>query len=213
MQHLLSPIRPTYAAETESIVRAFPASHLLPSRAERTARHEALRKNSSNEIVAGSNGLLSTLSARLSRLHTNTTSSSGRSTPNNDMHTRQHVPSTNNSSGRATPRTFAPTSSAMTGKTTTTTYSPQTSRQSGTESKSNTPLEPASGSGPTEPLDHQVDPFGLAVNVEEILAEDMGSGRSGGWVLATTQRRELQRMRGSGRSDEVEYWWWEIRWC
>jgi hypothetical protein len=212
----LSPIRPTYAAETESIVRSFPASHLLPARAERRGRIEALQKNSSNEIVAGSNGLLSTLSARLSRLRTNTTSSSGRSTPNNDMHRRQHVPSTNNSSGRATPRSFAPTSSAMTGgtaTTTTTTYSPQTSRQSGTESKSETSLEPASDSGPTEPLDHQVDPFGLAVDMEEILAEDMGNGRSGSWVLATTQRRELQRMRGSGRSDEVEYWWWEIRWC
>lgn len=192
-------------------MRAFPASHLLPSRAERRAR-QALQKDSTNEIVAGSNGLSSTLSARLSRLHTETTSSSGRSTPNNDMHTRQHVPSTNNSSGRATPRTFAPTPSAMTGGTTTT-YSPQTSRQSGTESKSNTPLEPASDGGPTEPLDHQVDPFGLAVDMEEILAVDMGSGRSGSWVLATTQRRELQRMRGSGRSDEVEYWWWEIRWC
>lgn len=196
-------------------MRAFPASHLLPSRAERRGRIEALRKNSSNEIVAGSNGLLSTLSARLSRLHTNTTSSSGRSTPNNDMYTRQHVPSTNNSSGRATPRSFAPTTSAMTGATTTTTttYSPQTSRQFGTESKLDTPLEPASDGGPTEPPDHQIDPFGLAANVEEILAEDMGSGRSGGWVLATAQRRELQRMRGSGRSDEVEYWWWEIRWC
>ena len=49
--------------------------------------------------------------------------------------------------------------------------------------------------------------------VQRTLARDMGRGRDGRWVLATTQRRELERMQGSGRSDEVEYWWWEIRWC
>jgi hypothetical protein len=49
--------------------------------------------------------------------------------------------------------------------------------------------------------------------IQRTLARDMGRGRDGRWVLATTQRRELERMQGSGRSDEVEYWWWEIRWC
>lgn len=59
---------------------------------------------------------------------------------------------------------------------------------------------------------NQVDPFGLEVDVDRLLDLDMGLGRADGWVLATTRRRELQRMHGNGRSDEVEYWWWEIRW-
>jgi len=138
------------------------------------------------------------LSARLGKLGTNGRSGSGQNTP--DSHTRQHVPSTNNSSGQATPRRFTPTS-----------VNKVSVPHLGTESGPITPITPVDP--PTHDSCHQVDPFGLGIDIEEILARDMGVGQSAGWVLATTQRRELQRMHGSGRSDEVEYWWWEIRWC
>lgn len=49
--------------------------------------------------------------------------------------------------------------------------------------------------------------------LRRLLACHMGRGDADGWVLATRHRRELARMKGSGRSDEVEYWWWEIGWC
>ncbi|GHJ89803.1 hypothetical protein NliqN6_6205 [Naganishia liquefaciens] len=42
---------------------------------------------------------------------------------------------------------------------------------------------------------------------------DMGLGEEGGWVLCTKRRSELERMKGNGRSDEVEYWAWEISWA
>jgi hypothetical protein len=59
-------------------------------------------------------------------------------------------------------------------------------------------------------------PDGLApedFDMDEFLSINMGRGDEGNWVLATKERRALERMKGNGRSDEVEYWWWEIGWC
>jgi hypothetical protein len=65
---------------------------------------------------------------------------------------------------------------------------------------------------PTTPESEMAKGAGLPVDkwVDEI---DMGLGEAGGWVLCTKRRVELERMKGNGRSDEVEYWWWEIGWA
>lgn len=183
-------------------MRAFPAADLLPPRADRRGKTEIDHSNTSGEL--GSSALVSGLSARLGKIGIGgyTSTSSGTSSPN--AHIRQHVPSTNNSSGQATPRRFTPT--------------PRSTSATGT--KPSIATSPEVVTGPNVPgqdraaqeSTNQVDPFGLEVDVDRLLDLDMGLGRADGWVLATTRRRELQRMHGNGRSDEVEYWWWEIRW-
>lgn len=34
-----------------------------------------------------------------------------------------------------------------------------------------------------------------------------------GWEIATKHQRELERIKGMGRADEVEYTWWQIGWA
>ncbi|KAJ9099849.1 hypothetical protein QFC21_003851 [Naganishia friedmannii] len=162
LQHLLSPLRPTYAEETISIARAFPFIDALPSRQRRAACRHAPKFNRDQGTY---------------------------------------------SSGVATPVT------------------PMGHKASGIDaileldklrfdkSKSRTKYLVDSGMAtPTPPESEMAKGAGLAVDkwVDEF---DMGLGEAGGWVLCTKRRVELERMKGNGRSDEVEYWWWEIGWA
>ncbi|KAJ9116099.1 hypothetical protein QFC20_000772 [Naganishia adeliensis] len=80
------------------------------------------------------------------------------------------------------------------------------------KSKSSTKYLYDSGIATPTPESEMAKGAGLSVDkwVDEF---DMGLGEKGGWVLCTKRRVELERMKGNGRSDEVEYWWWEIGWA
>ena len=169
--------------------------------------------NDNHNVNPGGPVSVNALSARLARFGSKQDLSSGRNTPIS----MRHVPSTNNSSGQATPRLRTNRSGASTATTT---------KRNDDDASTTVDIGgfPGCKSGPSgsalggqDDDDDEQDPVLEKLEREAIiqrtLARDMGRGRDGHWVLATTRRRELERMRGSGRSDEVEYWWWEFRWC
>ncbi len=139
--HLLSPVRRTYNAETESIGRAFPMLEEIPAR-------KTIRRRVTKMAEEGS----------------------GSSTPLSSQ------------SGFVTPS--APISTA--------------------HSASAVNL-PQLRSGMATPLE-------LNEEERELFSQGMGLGKKDGWRLCTVERRELERISGSGRSDELIYMWWTIMW-
>jgi hypothetical protein len=161
LQHLLSPLRPTYAEETISIANAFPFIDALPSRQRRAARRQSSKSDRAQGIY---------------------------------------------DSGIATPLT------------------PNGHKASGIESileldklrfdKSKSRTKYLYDSGIATPIPESEMAKGAGLSVDKCTDEnDMGLGEEGGWVLCTRRRTELERMKGNGRSDEVEYWAWEIVWA
>lgn len=161
LQHLLSPLRPTYAEETLSIAKAFPFIDALPPRYRRASRRQSPNFNRSQGIY-----------------------NSGVATP---VTPNGHKGSSIESILELDKLRFD-------------------------KSKSRTKYLYDSGIATPTPESQMAKGAGLSVDkwVDEF---DMGVGEKGGWVLCTKRRVELERMKGNGRSDEVEYWWWEIGWA
>lgn len=178
--HLLSPLRPTYAAETETILNAFPFIDTLPPRSLR--QRTIATSSSSTQTPLGS----SPVSPSLRPI-----SSSSSTLSHTNLEIDPSTPRTVDDSGTTTP----------------------------------TGSMPSSGSTAFDPLTRSLER--LVVDSKELKKRElkginnvskehlagMGLGEAGGWILATKKRAELERIQGTGRADETEYWWWEIGWA
>lgn len=186
-QHLLSPLRPTYAAETATILAAFPFADTLPPRSAR-------RKPS--QASASLRDTPTTSASPSPHLQAAVTTSSSVSTLSLGPVDGSKAPSSHLGSGVATP-TSAGSSNSTPG-----TATPLGGLHRSLERLVIDPRELKKQDARSSP----------SLARPEMIA-GCGLGEKDGWTLATKSRESVEKAEGYGRADEREYWWWQIGWA